>query len=103
MKQQRGALIDVHLNGINLVANGGYAYLAVLILFVRKLEFTYRLVQGKSNLESSLYEDYLRTGTCRLSIAQQEFFKVNVAFAFSKNSALKPFMDEKYKTIWCSL
>ncbi|EFX87552.1 hypothetical protein DAPPUDRAFT_312020 [Daphnia pulex] len=78
LKQQRGALIDVHLDGITLVANGGYAYLA-----------------GKSNLESSLYEDYLRTGTCRLSIAQQEFFKVNVAFAFSKNSALKPFMDEK--------
>nr|CAH0102805.1 unnamed protein product [Daphnia galeata] len=76
---QRGALIDVHLDGVHLVASGGYAYIA-----------------GKSNLESSLYEDYTRTGKCRLSIAKQEFFKINVAFAFSKNSPLKAFMDEKY-------
>ncbi len=32
LKQQRGTLIDVHLDGINLVANGGYAYLAVLLI-----------------------------------------------------------------------
>ena len=101
MNQQRGALIDVHLDGVHLVASGGYAYIAVPINNMCNKVFIYQLLsfflfQGKSNLESSLYEDYTRTGKCRLSIAKQEFFKINVAFAFSKNSPLKAFMDEKY-------
>ena len=31
LNQQRGALIDVHLDGVHLVASGGYAYIAVPI------------------------------------------------------------------------
>ena len=104
MNQQRGAMIDVHLDGVHLVASGGYAYIAVPInnhqMMCNKVLYLPIIVvflfQGKSNLESSLYEDYTRTGKCRLSIAKQEFFKINVAFAFSKNSPLKAFMDEKY-------
>ncbi|KZS13465.1 Uncharacterized protein APZ42_021438 [Daphnia magna] len=78
LNQQRGSLIDVNEDGVHHVTNGSYAYIA-----------------GKSNLESLIYDDYTRSGICRLSIAQQEFFKINVAFAFQKNSPLKPFIDKK--------
>ncbi|XP_057366108.1 glutamate receptor ionotropic, kainate 2-like [Daphnia carinata] len=78
LNPQRGSLINVNEDGAHHVTSGSYAYIA-----------------GKSNLESLMYDDYTRTGICRLSIAQQEFFKINVAFAFPKNSPLKPFMDKK--------
>jgi hypothetical protein len=52
-------------------------------------------LQYKSSLEPAIYEDYRQSGTCRLAIAQQGFFEVNVAFALPNNSPLKPFLDKK--------
>ena len=52
-------------------------------------------VQYKSNLEPAVYEDYRQSGTCRLSIAKQGFFEVNLAFALPKNSPLKLLLDKK--------
>jgi len=42
-----------------------------------------------------MYEDFRRSGTCRVSIAKQGFFEVNVAFALPNNSPLKLLLDEK--------
>jgi hypothetical protein len=46
-------------------------------------------------LEPTVYEDFRQSGTCRLSIAKQGFFEVNLAFALPKNSPLKLFLDKK--------
>ena len=46
-------------------------------------------------MEFAVEADYVRHGTCRLSIARHEFFKVNFAFALPKGSRLKPILDKK--------
>jgi hypothetical protein len=51
--------------------------------------------QEKSYLQFAVGEDYARSGTCRLSIAKQEFFKVNFAFALPTDSPLKHLLDKK--------
>lgn len=52
--------------------------------------------QEKTLLESDIYEDYVRSGVCRLSIAKKEFFKVNFAFPLPIASPLKPFLNQKW-------
>ncbi|XP_057376802.1 probable glutamate receptor [Daphnia carinata] len=78
IRNQRGTLIDVHDDFIGRVVHENYAYIG-----------------PKSNLEAALYEDYIQSGICRLSIIKQDFFKVNVAFALPKGSPLKPLLDKK--------
>nr|CAH0107788.1 unnamed protein product [Daphnia galeata] len=73
-----GALVDVNADGIQRVTNGSYAF-----------------IKEKSYLEFAVDEDYARLGTCRLSIAKQEFFKVNFAFALPTASPLKQLLDKK--------
>nr|CAH0109922.1 unnamed protein product [Daphnia galeata] len=65
----RGKLVDSALDGIYLVGNGSYAY-----------------IKEKSHLESFVAEDYERTNICRFSFIYENFFKVNLAFSFPKDS-----------------
>ena len=44
LNQKRGALIDVHLDGVHLVASGGYAYIAVPINNMYNKVFIYQLL-----------------------------------------------------------
>ena len=54
------------------------------------------LKKKKSFLEFAVEEDYVGRGTCRLSIARHEFFKVNFAFALPKGSRMNRFLDKKW-------
>ncbi len=55
----------------------------------------YEFLQEKSYLEFAVDEDYSNWGKCRLSIAKQEFFKVNFALALPTASPLKTILDKK--------
>ncbi|XP_046654596.1 glutamate receptor ionotropic, delta-2-like [Daphnia pulicaria] len=72
------SFVDARVEGIHRVAAGGYVY-----------------IEEKTLLESDIYEDYVRSGVCRLSIAKKEFFKVNFAFPLPIASPLKPFLNQK--------
>ncbi|XP_059352076.1 glutamate receptor ionotropic, kainate 3-like [Daphnia carinata] len=76
--RQPTALVDVNTHGIQRVTNGSYAF-----------------IKEKSYLEFAVEEDYARSGSCRLSIAKQEFFKVNFALALPTASPLKTILDKK--------
>ncbi|KAK4022871.1 hypothetical protein OUZ56_008315 [Daphnia magna] len=76
--RQPTALVDVNADGIQRVTNGSYAF-----------------IKEKSYLEFAVEEDYARSGSCRLSMARQEFFKVNFAFALPTASPLKTLLDKK--------
>ncbi|EFX89946.1 hypothetical protein DAPPUDRAFT_300036 [Daphnia pulex] len=76
--KQQGALVDANADGVQRVTNGSYAF-----------------IKEKSYLQFAVGEDYARSGTCRLSIAKQEFFKVNFAFALPTDSPLKHLLDKK--------
>ncbi|XP_045027053.1 probable glutamate receptor isoform X3 [Daphnia magna] len=78
LSDTRGSLIDSGLDGIHRVIQGSHAY-----------------IDEKSYLVSFIAEDYERSGTCRLSFAYEEFFKVSLAFPLPKNSSLKPLLDKK--------
>ncbi|XP_046640672.1 probable glutamate receptor isoform X1 [Daphnia pulicaria] len=78
LSKRRGTLIDTHFDGILSVVNGNCAYIAY-----------------KSSLEPAVDEDVRQSGTCRLGIAKQGFFEVNVAFALPNNSPLKLLLDKK--------
>lgn len=92
-----GVLVDVNTDGVERVTNGSYAFIKV-VKILRALEFGLSSLassQEKSYLEFAVEKDYVRSGYYRLSVAKQEFFKVNFAFALPTTSPLKTFLDKK--------
>lgn len=61
----------------------------------RVISGSYGYIEERSYLKAITEQDHAKTGKCRFSFVNQEFFKVNFAFAFPKASPLKPLFDKK--------
>ena len=107
LTQRPGSLFTANMEGVERVLNESYAYNEVNCwcerkIIIRKLMILYCTVicivlkKKNSFLEFVVEEDYLGRGTCRLSIARHEFFKVNFAFALPNGSRMKPILDKKW-------